>query len=161
VRHGTCFRRRLSTCHAGAAPHSAVAELEVVRRCYTHPVNGTFILAYALPPLWVMALAGYVIISVPVTLAASVFSFAATFSPTRRRRMVRLISSLTLAFCLLNGALILWFVAADQNPPPPNPRDRLWALIMAATFILSAGACLRSWAALPPLEPPQHNARNA
>jgi len=32
VRHGTCFRRRLSTHHAGAAPHSAVAELEVVRR---------------------------------------------------------------------------------------------------------------------------------
>ena len=33
MRHGTCFRRRLSTHHAGAAPHSAVAELGVVRRC--------------------------------------------------------------------------------------------------------------------------------
>ena len=32
MRHGTCFHRRLSTRHAGAAPHSAVAELEVVRR---------------------------------------------------------------------------------------------------------------------------------
>jgi hypothetical protein len=32
VRHGTCFRRRLSAHHAGAAPHSAVAELEVVGR---------------------------------------------------------------------------------------------------------------------------------
>jgi len=32
VRHGTCFRRRLSTHHAGAAPHSAVAELGVVSR---------------------------------------------------------------------------------------------------------------------------------
>gem|GEM_PF-6554109 len=32
MRHGTCFRRRLSTHHAGAAPHSAVAELGVVRR---------------------------------------------------------------------------------------------------------------------------------
>jgi len=32
VRHGTCFRRRLSARHAGAAPHSAVAELGVVRR---------------------------------------------------------------------------------------------------------------------------------
>jgi len=31
VRHGTCFRRRLSAHHAGAAPHSAVAELGVVR----------------------------------------------------------------------------------------------------------------------------------
>jgi hypothetical protein len=30
VRHGTCFHRRLSTRHAGAAPHSAVAELGVV-----------------------------------------------------------------------------------------------------------------------------------
>jgi hypothetical protein len=30
VRHGNCFRRRLSTHHAGAAPHSAVAELGVV-----------------------------------------------------------------------------------------------------------------------------------
>jgi hypothetical protein len=29
VRHGTCFRRRLSARHAGAAPHSAVAELGV------------------------------------------------------------------------------------------------------------------------------------
>ena len=33
MRHGTCFRRRLSTLRAGAAPHSAVAELEVVSRC--------------------------------------------------------------------------------------------------------------------------------
>jgi len=33
VRHGTCFRRRLSAHHAGAAPHSAVAELEVVGFC--------------------------------------------------------------------------------------------------------------------------------
>ena len=32
MRHGTCFRRRLATHHAGAAPHSAVAELGVVRR---------------------------------------------------------------------------------------------------------------------------------
>ncbi len=39
MRHGTCFRRRLSAHHAGAAPHSAVAELGVVRRCYAHPVN--------------------------------------------------------------------------------------------------------------------------
>ena len=34
MRHGTCFRRRLAARHAGAAPHSAVAELGVVRRCY-------------------------------------------------------------------------------------------------------------------------------
>ena len=39
MRHGTCFRRRLSARHAGAAPHSAVAELEVVRRLRTSPVN--------------------------------------------------------------------------------------------------------------------------
>ena len=32
MRHGTCFRRRLSTRRAGAAPCSAVAELGVVRR---------------------------------------------------------------------------------------------------------------------------------
>ncbi len=30
VRHGTCFRRELSTYHAGAAPHFAVAEHGVV-----------------------------------------------------------------------------------------------------------------------------------
>jgi len=39
VRHGTCFRHRLSTHHAGAAPHSAVAELEVVRRRYAHTMK--------------------------------------------------------------------------------------------------------------------------
>jgi hypothetical protein len=32
VRHGTCFHRRLSTRRAGVVPHSAVAELGVVRR---------------------------------------------------------------------------------------------------------------------------------
>ena len=37
-RHGTCFRRRLSTRHARAAPASAVAELGVVRRGYA-PVS--------------------------------------------------------------------------------------------------------------------------
>jgi hypothetical protein len=30
VSHGTCFRRRLAAHRAGAAPHSAVAELGVV-----------------------------------------------------------------------------------------------------------------------------------
>jgi translation elongation factor EF-Tu-like GTPase len=39
VRHGTCFHRRLAARHAGAAPHSAVAELGVVRRLRTRPVN--------------------------------------------------------------------------------------------------------------------------
>ena len=34
--HGTCFHRRLSARHAGAAPHSAVAELGVVRRSSRH-----------------------------------------------------------------------------------------------------------------------------
>ena len=32
MRHGTCFRRHLAAHRAGAAPHSAVAELGVVRR---------------------------------------------------------------------------------------------------------------------------------
>ena len=35
MRHGTCFHRRLSAHHAGAAPPSAVAELGVVRRSFT------------------------------------------------------------------------------------------------------------------------------
>ena len=39
MRHGTCFRRRLSAHHAGAAPHSAVAELVVVRRRYARCVQ--------------------------------------------------------------------------------------------------------------------------
>ena len=39
MRHGTCFRRRLSAHRAGAAPHSAVAELGVVRRFLAHPLN--------------------------------------------------------------------------------------------------------------------------
>ena len=38
MRHGTCFRHRLSAHRAGAAPHSAVAELGVVRRlAHAHP----------------------------------------------------------------------------------------------------------------------------
>ena len=43
MRHGTCFRRRLSARRAGAAPHSAVAELGVVRRRYPHSMNGRLI----------------------------------------------------------------------------------------------------------------------
>ena len=39
MRHGTCFRRRLSAHHAGAAPHSAVAELGVVRRFLARSVK--------------------------------------------------------------------------------------------------------------------------
>ena len=42
MRHGTCFRRRLSAHHAGAAPHSAVAELGVVRRLLASAMNHTF-----------------------------------------------------------------------------------------------------------------------
>ena len=36
MRHGTCFRRRFAAHHAGAAPHSAVAELGVVRPLRNH-----------------------------------------------------------------------------------------------------------------------------
>ena len=39
VRHGACFRRRLSTRHARAAPASAVAELGVVRRSLASRVD--------------------------------------------------------------------------------------------------------------------------
>ena len=42
MRHGTCFRRRLSARRAGAAPHSAVAELGVVRRRYA--LTGIYIM---------------------------------------------------------------------------------------------------------------------
>ena len=35
MRHGTCFRPRLAARRAGAAPHTAVAELGVVRRLRT------------------------------------------------------------------------------------------------------------------------------
>ena len=41
MRHGTCFRRRLSAHHAGAAPHSAVAELGVVRRSFPSLMNAS------------------------------------------------------------------------------------------------------------------------
>ena len=44
MRHGTCFRRRLSTHHAPTAPPSAVAELEVVRRFPFSSVKARFIL---------------------------------------------------------------------------------------------------------------------
>ena len=43
MRHGTCFRRRLSAHHAGAAPRSAAAELGVVRRFRAHPEMGYLI----------------------------------------------------------------------------------------------------------------------
>ncbi len=42
MRHGTCFHHRLSAHHAGAAPHSAVAELGVVRRRYGSTMNFAF-----------------------------------------------------------------------------------------------------------------------
>ena len=48
MRHGTCFHRRLSTHRAGAAPHSAVAELGVVRRYRTSPVNLNYLFLYSL-----------------------------------------------------------------------------------------------------------------
>ena len=46
MRHGTCFHRRLSTLHAGAAPHSAVAEFGVVRRRYARCVQRSFSLSF-------------------------------------------------------------------------------------------------------------------
>ena len=50
MRHGTCFRRRLATHRAGAAPHSAVAELGVVRRI-RYMSSQRFFLAVALVSL--------------------------------------------------------------------------------------------------------------
>ena len=51
MRHGTCFRRRLSARHAGAAPHSAVAELGVVRRHYVFSVNRAIIFSLVVSTL--------------------------------------------------------------------------------------------------------------
>ena len=58
MRHGTCFRRHLAARHAGAAPHSAVAELGVVRRCsrFPKPIIQTLILMRSyLPSLLAVA----------------------------------------------------------------------------------------------------------
>ena len=56
MRHGTCFRRRLSTRHAGAAPHSAVAELGVVRRRYPFVIMN--LISFTLALMSVLAFAG-------------------------------------------------------------------------------------------------------
>ena len=75
MRHGTCFRRHLSAHHAGAAPHSTVAELGVVRRCERVPamnqlnqiiqwsnanqgfLSGCLTLVYVLATIWLVWLA--------------------------------------------------------------------------------------------------------
>ena len=58
MRHGTCFHHRLSAHHAGAAPHSAVAELGVVRRRYTLTVNHISRIASSTIPLaWIVCFA--------------------------------------------------------------------------------------------------------
>ena len=44
VRHGTCFHRRFSAHHAGAAPHSAVAELGAVRRIPPSHLKATLLI---------------------------------------------------------------------------------------------------------------------
>ena len=102
------------------------------------------ILAQALPPLGLMALSGYIIVGVPATFAAALLAFGYSFSAARSRRSVRFFFALTLLASIVNGVFGIYLFSIDRNPVPSNPTDRFWAVIMIATFALSAFAWWRA-----------------
>jgi hypothetical protein len=87
VRHGTCFRRRLSTHRAGAAPHSAVAELGVVLVHIVHPFANKFRILVRLAKLALVAIPLFVLAAIlhshspwpQLLVVLAVFSFLPCF----------------------------------------------------------------------------------
>lgn len=101
-------------------------------------------LAQALPPLWLMALSAYLLVSVPLAFSAALMVLAATFSSMRSRPLTRWAGALTLLVSVGNGIAVAYLRSIDQKPVPPNAEDRMWAAMMMVTIVLSALAWWRA-----------------
>lgn len=82
--------------------------------------SGTFaeymILAYALPPLWMMVSAAYLLIAVPTVFISSVLTLAFDHKSLARRRSGIAIKFTLLGFSILNLALTFYFFFSGRQP---------------------------------------------
>lgn len=104
-----------------------------------------WILAQAVPPVWMMLLSGYVLFGVPLGFKFSLVAFVLSWSGKRRQPFVRWLCTAALAVSFVGGALVYLFVRNNHNPTPLGTVERVWAAMVVGTFILSAAAVWRSW----------------
>ncbi len=101
------------------------------------------IVAQALPPLWTMGVAAWLLVAIPLAFSVSLMAIVFTVTPQRGHRFVRVLALLGLVVGLFHAALIAWF-ASFAELERPGLEEWLWIAMMAATVALSAAAWVRS-----------------
>ena len=104
-----------------------------------------WILAQAVPPVWMMLLSGYILFGVPLSFWLSVVAFALSLSGKRKEPFVRWLCRVALVMSFVSGVIVYLFLRNDHNPTPLGTEERWWAVMFVGTFILSAAAVWRSW----------------
>ncbi len=100
------------------------------------------ILAYALPPLWMMVSAAYLLIAVPTVFISSVLTLALDHKSLARRRSGITIKFTLLGFSILNLALTFYFFFWGRQPGENLAFiDLAWTVsVICAPILLSVSA---------------------
>lgn len=101
------------------------------------------IVAQAIPPLWTVGVAAWLLAAIPIAFSLSLMAIILTVTPQRGRRFVRGLALLGLVVGLFDVGLIVWF-ASFAELGRPGLEEWLWIAMMAATVALSAAAWVRS-----------------
>ncbi|HET9767368.1 MAG TPA: hypothetical protein VFS60_11010 [Thermoanaerobaculia bacterium] len=102
-----------------------------------------WIVAQAIPPLWTIGVAAWLLAAIPSAFAVSVMAVVLTVTPYRTRRVVRWLALLGLVVGLFDVALVAWF-ASFAELGRPGLEEWVWIAMMAATVALSATAWMRA-----------------
>ena len=100
------------------------------------------ILAYALPPLWMMVSAAYLLVAVPMVFISSVLTLAFDHKSLARRRSGIAIKFTLLGFSILNLALTFYFFFWGRQPGENLAFiDLAWTVsVICAPILLSVSA---------------------
>jgi len=101
------------------------------------------IVAQAIPPLWTLGVAAWLLAAIPIAFWVAVMAVVFTVTPLRTRGFVRWLALLCLVVGLFDIGLITWF-ASFADLGSPGLEEWVWIAMMAATVVLSAAAWMRA-----------------
>jgi hypothetical protein len=102
-----------------------------------------WIVAQAIPPLWTIGVAAWLLVAIPSAFAVSLMAIVLTVTPQRGRRFVRVLALVGLAVGLFDVALVAWS-ASYAELGRPGLEEWVWIAMMVATVALSAAAWIRA-----------------
>ena len=92
------------------------------------------IVAQAIPPLWTVGVAAWLLAAIPLAFAVSLMAIVFTVTPQRGHRFVRVLALLGLVVGLFDVGLIVWFASLAELGRP-GLEEWVWIAMMAATVV--------------------------